>query len=91
LRCENLLVVTEVGKVADSAKKMLGFEPLTMVPFDRRLIETDLLNDTELNWVNGYHEKVFRNVGPLLDDEARAWLQQATLPLAGHCPPGRML
>jgi len=91
LRCENLLVVTEVGKVADSGKKMLGFEPLTMVPFDRRLIETDLLNDTELNWVNRYHEKVFRNIGPLLDDEARAWLQQATLPLAGHCPPAGML
>ena len=87
LRCENLLVVTEVGKVADSGKKMLGFEPLTMVPFDRRLIEMDLLNDAELNWVNDYHEAVFRNIGPLLDDQTRAWLQQVTLPLAGHCPP----
>jgi Xaa-Pro aminopeptidase len=81
LRCENLLVVTEVGQVADSGKKMLGFEPLTMAPFDRRLIEVDLLTDAELNWVNGYHEKVFSTIGPLLEDEAREWLRQATLPL----------
>jgi Xaa-Pro aminopeptidase len=83
LRCENLLVVTEVGEVADSGKKMLGFEPLTMAPFDRRLIEVDLLNDAELNWVNDYHEKVFSNIGPLLEDETREWLRHATLPLPG--------
>jgi Xaa-Pro aminopeptidase len=76
-----------VGEVADSGKKMLGFEPLTMAPFDRRLIEVDLLNDAELNWVNDYHEKVFRNIGPLLEEEVREWLRQATLPLAGTSRP----
>ena len=86
MRCENLLVVTEVGKVADSGKKMLGFEPLTMAPFDRRLIEVDLFDDDELNWINDYHEKVFSNIGPLLEDAVRDWLRQATLPLSGAPP-----
>jgi Xaa-Pro aminopeptidase len=87
MRCENLLVVTEVGKVADSGKKMLGFEPLTMAPFDRRLIEVDLLDEAELNWINDYHAKVFSNLGPLLEDEVRDWLRQATLPLPGTSLP----
>ena len=81
MRCENLLVVTEVGKVADSGKKMLGFEPLTLAPFDRRLIEVDLLTDAELQWVNSYHDKVFNTIGPLLEDDVLEWLRQATLPL----------
>jgi len=34
MRCENLVVVTEIGKVAGTDRKMLGFEPLTLAPFD---------------------------------------------------------
>ena len=78
MRCENLVVVTEVGKVAGTDRKMLGFEPLTLAPFDLRLVERDLLNDAELDWLNGYHVKVRETISPYLEGETLDWLQQAT-------------
>jgi Xaa-Pro aminopeptidase len=47
----------------------------------------DLLDEAELNWINDYHAKVFSNLGPLLEDEVRDWLRQATLPLPGTSLP----
>ena len=78
MRCENLVVVTEVGKVGGTDRKMLGFEALTLAPFDLRLVERDLLNDAELDWLNGYHVKVRETIGPYLEGETLDWLQQAT-------------
>ena len=78
MRCENLVVVTEVGKVAGTDRKMLGFEPLTLAPFDLRLVERDLLNDAELDWLNDYHVKVRETIGAYLEGETLDWLQQAT-------------
>jgi len=57
---------------------MLGFEPLTLAPFDLRLVERDLLNDAELDWLNEYHVKVRDTIGPYLEGETLDWLQQAT-------------
>ncbi|MBT8070325.1 MAG: M24 family metallopeptidase, partial [Gammaproteobacteria bacterium] len=78
MRCENLVVVTEVGKVAGTDRKMLGFEALTLAPFDLRLVERDLLNEAELNWLNDYHVKVREMISPYLEGETLDWLQQAT-------------
>lgn len=78
MRCENLVVVTEVGKVAGTERKMLGFEPLTLAPFDLRLVEGGLLNDAELDWLNDYHVKVRETIGPYLEGKTLDWLQQAT-------------
>jgi Xaa-Pro aminopeptidase len=61
---------------------MLGFEPITLVPFDRRLLDTRLLGEGEIAWLDAYHQRVEATVGPLLDGSAREWLRQATRPLA---------
>lgn len=82
IRCENLCVVQEVPG-AEQEVPMLGFEALTLVPFDRRLIDRELLSEQELAWLDGYHERVRTEVGPLIADEAvRNWLDEATAPLA---------
>lgn len=80
IRCENLCVVVAVEGLEGDVP-MLGFEALTVVPFDRRLIELDLLSDAELTWVNRYHERVRDEVGPLLGENEQAWLAQAVAPL----------
>jgi Xaa-Pro aminopeptidase len=54
------------------------FETLTLVPIDRRLIDVSLLTEPEREWLNAYHARVDREIGPLLDGEALAWLKQAT-------------
>lgn len=77
IRCENLVVVTEVQNPG-AERPMLGFEALTLVPFDYRLIDTGLLSGPELQWLNDYHQHVLETVGPLLDAADRDWLVQAT-------------
>jgi Xaa-Pro aminopeptidase len=81
IRCENLCVVTEVDN-ADAEQPMLRFETLTLAPFDRRLIEPSLLDAQERAWLDAYHAEVYEALAPLLPDEDRSWLQQATAPVA---------
>ena len=52
IRIENLIVVKKINK-------SYVFDNLTMVPIDRNLIEKKILNTTELNWINNYHEQVY--------------------------------
>ena len=81
IRCENLVVVTEVENTGGD-RPMLGFEALTLVPFDHRLVVVELLDDQELDWLNAYHHGVRQSLAPLLQDEDLEWLLQATRPLA---------
>jgi Xaa-Pro aminopeptidase len=80
IRCENLVVVTEARTGGETP--VFEFEALTLVPFDRRLIDTDMLTPAERDWIDAYHQRVAERVGPLLDGEAHAWLAEATRPLA---------
>ncbi|MCQ2741350.1 MAG: aminopeptidase P family protein, partial [Alphaproteobacteria bacterium] len=79
IRLENLALVKET--TTDFMSPMLCFEPLTLVPFDLRLINKALLTQEELNWINAYHQKVYDTVSPLLKSETATWLKQKTLPL----------
>jgi len=80
IRIENLVLV-EPRDVAGAEKPMLGFATLTLAPIDRTLIDVDLLSETERGWVDAYHARVAAEVGPLLDGDARSWLDAVTRPL----------
>jgi Xaa-Pro aminopeptidase len=78
-RLERLMRVVEDGVAQDGKTKMYKFDVVTMAPFDRKLIDPDLLRDEELQWLNEYHKKVCRTLLPRLDNEKdRQWLLQAT-------------
>ena len=79
IRIENLVLV-EAGKVpAGGERSMLGFETLTLAPYDRRLIVAGDLTVAERAWVDAYHARVAAEIGPLLETAAeRAWLAAAT-------------
>lgn len=82
IRIENLVYVHEPREIEGGDRPMLGFETLTLCPIDKRLIITELLVGDELEWLNAYHERVRREITPLLSDQAdRDWLDQATAPL----------
>jgi len=81
IRCENLVVVRESEASNEDGPAMLEFEALTMVPFDNRLVDLELLNDDELEWLNDYHTEVRAKIAPYLDPEELAWLEAATQPL----------
>ena len=80
IRVENLVLV-EPREIAGAEKTMLGFTTLTLAPIDRALIDVVLLTPAEVEWVDTYHGRVAAAVGPLLDDDARMWLDSSTLPL----------
>jgi Xaa-Pro aminopeptidase len=77
IRVENLVVVVE-KEVTGAEKPMLGFEELTLAPIDTALIEPGLLTPAERDWLNAYHARVRAELGPLLPDDAREWLETAT-------------
>ena len=68
-------------KVADAAVgggKFLEFETLTLCPIDLRLVDEKLLTPAERDWLNAYHRRVWREIGPLVSGEVKAWLKEAT-------------
>ena len=61
---------------------MHGFETLTLVPFDRRLIDTEMLTREELVWLDAYNARVLAEIGPMVDGETLKWLEEATGPFS---------
>jgi len=80
IRIENLLLV-EPRAVEGGEGEFLGFEVLTLVPIERALVDVAQLDADEVAWWNAYHARVLAVVGPLVDGEARAWLESQCRPL----------
>jgi Xaa-Pro aminopeptidase len=75
IRIENLVMVVP-SAVGDG--KYLEFETLTLAPIETRLIDMTLLIPAEQNWLNLYHQRVWKELGPLVQGEVKAWLKRAT-------------
>ena len=82
IRIENLVLITEAAVPDGGDRPMMGFETLTLVPIDRRLIDTFVLTPAEIAWLDSYHARVRDHIGPNLDAPTRAWLEAATAPLS---------
>ncbi|MGB3389683.1 MAG: aminopeptidase P family protein [Pseudaminobacter sp.] len=81
IRLENLILVTKPEDIAGGDLPMHGFETLTLAPFDRRLLNADLLTAPELEWLDAYHARVLDEIGPMVDGETLKWLEAATAPI----------
>jgi Xaa-Pro aminopeptidase len=77
IRIENLQVVTAAADIPGGERPMLSFEPLTLAPIDRRLIEVGLLTPEEVAQMDAYHARVLDVVGAKLDGAEKAWLETA--------------
>lgn len=77
IRIENLQYVHEAREISGGERAMLGFETLTYAPIDRRLVDIDILTDTERDWLNGYHADVWDKIGPIVTGDVKAWLKTA--------------
>ncbi|MCK5153052.1 MAG: aminopeptidase P family protein [Spirochaetales bacterium] len=76
IRIENLIlaVKSEIGQTED----FLEFETLSMCPLELELIDGDLLTETQKEWVNNYHNQVYKTLSPLLEESERVWLKGKT-------------
>lgn len=84
IRIENLVVVSPLNELPEDESEVqrLGLETLTLAPIDRRLIDPAALTPDEHGWIDAYHARVMDAIGPLVEDETRAWLTDATAPLS---------
>lgn len=80
IRLENLLLV-QAADLPGASKPFLCFETLTLAPFDRRLLAPALMTAEEIAWLDAYHARVLRVVGPDLAAAEQDWLTQACAPL----------
>jgi Xaa-Pro aminopeptidase len=81
IRIENLVLVSEAPAVEGAEKPLNHFETLTLAPIDRRLVDLSLMTAEEIAWLDGYHATVRETLMPLVAEDTRAWLSEATAPL----------
>ena len=48
-----------------------------MAPIDKSLIDKTVLNENEINWVNNYHQVVFKNLKRFMNKAELFELNQA--------------
>jgi Xaa-Pro aminopeptidase len=76
IRHENDVVCVDAGTTPDG--HFLAFEPLTLCPFDRNGIIPEMLPASERTYLNNYHQLVYRQLSPLMNEQEKAWLQKVT-------------
>ena len=59
IRIENLIRIKKNTKGC-------SFDNLTMAPIDKSLINKKILKRDEINWLNSYHNKVFKNLNKFM-------------------------
>ncbi len=74
IRLESMVLCKEMYKNAFG--EFLGFETLTMVPFDPEAIDFDMLDEKDKMLLADYHRRVYKTISPYLDEDERAWLSE---------------
>ncbi|MCH5309031.1 MAG: aminopeptidase P family protein [Prevotella sp.] len=78
-RTENTLLI--VPYMETEFGKFLQFESLTLCPIDKAPIAVEMLTGEEIEWLNGYHQRVFDALAPHLAPDEVDWLREATAPV----------
>lgn len=73
IRLENMMLVTAKNE------NFLQFECLTLTPFAINLIDCNLLDETEREWILNYNQHVFEKLSPSLDEREKIIYQQKFL------------
>merc|ERR1712178_583025 len=83
IRHENVAVVQNSTKFPDTH---LMFDPLTLVPYQRKLINSSLLTSEEIEYIDNYHKRIESSLvdSGLLEDniELRDWVKKNTQALS---------
>jgi len=95
IRLENVMVVKHT-QTKYNDDDYFGFSTFTLAPFQQKLIDTRMLSDHEIQWINSYHATVKRKLLSAFDDvkkdhpthpyvdAATKWLEAATALLPKH-------
>uniref|UniRef100_A0A4W6FUU0 X-prolyl aminopeptidase (aminopeptidase P) 2, membrane-bound n=1 Tax=Lates calcarifer TaxID=8187 RepID=A0A4W6FUU0_LATCA len=82
IRIEDIAVIVPIQ--TKYGHNFLTFDTVSLVPYDRKLIDTSLLSSEQLQWLNKYYETIRKLVGPELDKqglhEEKDWMLRNTDP-----------
>lgn len=87
IRLETLVQVVKANTTNHfNGKKFIGFHPVTLVPYEPKLIDYDSLTLSQKNFLNKYNQRCLDEVGPYLRDirknqEAYDWLLARVQPI----------
>ncbi|MBB5636647.1 Xaa-Pro aminopeptidase [Pedobacter cryoconitis] len=76
IRIENL--VQTISVEANEFNEFYGFETLTIAPINTTIVKKELLEQSQINWLNNYNAEVFEKLSPRLTQEESDWLKEAT-------------
>ena len=79
IRHENLVLCVDAG--TNDFGQWCRFETLTLCHLDTSIVIKELLDDSEIDWLNAYNAKVFQTLSPRLPSEIAQWLRNKTLPI----------
>lgn len=79
IRIENL--VTTVTHITNQFNEFYAFESLTVAPISTTIVNKELLEKGQIEWLNNYNQMVFDKLSPLLSAEEQDWLKQETKPI----------
>ncbi|XP_048512952.1 xaa-Pro aminopeptidase 1 isoform X2 [Athalia rosae] len=83
VRLENVLKVVEFNNTGSSGeRKFLKFEDVTLVPYEPKLIDLELLVPSHRRWLNAYNERIRKVIGAELKTQRRIkgynWMMSKT-------------
>jgi Xaa-Pro aminopeptidase len=70
IRIENLILTIEKND-------MFSFDTISFAPFDRKLIEVDMLSRSEKKWLKEYNKAIVEALSSYLESEEVGWLTNA--------------
>ena len=79
IRIENLIMVKE--DISTEFGDFYSFEVLTLVPYEKALIDDTLLSDEEIKQINDYHKRVYESLKDRVDESSLDYLEKATSPI----------
>lgn len=79
IRIENILVVKE--HMTTESGTFYRFDNITFFPIDTKPIQIDMLEPKEINWLNDYHQTIYKTLSPRLEGEVLEWLKANTQPI----------
>ncbi|KAG0017896.1 hypothetical protein BGZ80_007802 [Entomortierella chlamydospora] len=84
IRIENVLLVRKAKtEHRFGGKEYYGFEHITFVPIQTKMIERSLLTSAEIDWINRYHAECLEKVEPYLEKGSLGyeWLKREAVPI----------
>ena len=74
-------------QTSSSQNRLVRFEPVTLVPFEAKLIDRSQLSREQVDWLAGYNRKIYETVGLAFkragNGRAFRWVEARTRPLRG--------